>query len=188
MSENSRCPIWETSAFHESEDGLDGSRVNSRRAGGRYLISRTAEALLEQSNKHLKVRLTSWLIGTTAVRRRVSGNRYDNGRASETAPGFASPHACGSVSLILWKSNRSDRKNCLVHTPKSVRYSVSTVGITTPLVQSSGIGRGSTDSDVIKRRMRNEDNRTKISTEYSKSPVRFERKPMCTPAVHKQCH
>ena len=62
MSEHSACPIWSTPASIEPQSSYDGATVDSPRAGGRYIISGTATAMLQGRNEDLKARLTSWLI------------------------------------------------------------------------------------------------------------------------------
>lgn len=56
------CAIWNTMATDESEPDRDGVSLNSPRAGGRYFISRTAAAMLENRSERVKARLTSWLV------------------------------------------------------------------------------------------------------------------------------
>ncbi len=53
-----RCAIWNTVATDESEPGRDGISLNSPRAGGRSLISRTAATMLGNRNERVKARLT----------------------------------------------------------------------------------------------------------------------------------
>lgn len=55
------CPIWGTEAqsIPTSRDVRD---IDSPRAGGRYFISRSAEAILGQLDEKNKVKLTSWLV------------------------------------------------------------------------------------------------------------------------------
>ena len=62
MNEDSTCPIWGTRATEFATHGRDGREVDSPRAGGRYFIAGTAEAILESRNPSLKARLTTWLI------------------------------------------------------------------------------------------------------------------------------
>ena len=63
MNEDSICPIWGTPATEHSTNGRDGRESDSPRAGGRYFISRTAEAILKGCHDDaLKARLTTWLI------------------------------------------------------------------------------------------------------------------------------
>lgn len=62
MNENTRCAIWGTLVSDKSNGGRDGRLVNSLRTGGRYFISGSAITQLEQLDKRLKARLTSWLI------------------------------------------------------------------------------------------------------------------------------
>ena len=62
MNEDSACPIWGTAATEYSTNGRDGREVDSPRAGGRYFVSRTAEAILKSRDASLKARLTTWLI------------------------------------------------------------------------------------------------------------------------------
>ena len=56
-----KCPIWNTPALEEPTD-RDGRLVDSSRAGGKYFIAGTAEAVLESHDDHVKARLTSWMI------------------------------------------------------------------------------------------------------------------------------
>lgn len=55
------CPIWQTpaKAFPTTRDG---QKVDSPRAGGRYFVSGTAEAMLNSWDEPKKVLLTSWLV------------------------------------------------------------------------------------------------------------------------------
>ena len=62
MNQYSHCPIWNTSAFRESLFDRDVERINSPRAGGRYLITLEAITLLPQIDDRVKARLTSWLV------------------------------------------------------------------------------------------------------------------------------
>ena len=55
------CPIWGTPARHFPRTG-DGVTVESARAGGRYYVSGTDEALLEDADEQLRLRLTRWLV------------------------------------------------------------------------------------------------------------------------------
>ena len=55
------CPIWGTHATFLPRT-RDGSTVDSPRAGGRYFVSGSAEAMLETSDSRLQVRLTTWLV------------------------------------------------------------------------------------------------------------------------------
>lgn len=50
----SRCAIWNTVATDESESGRDGMSMNSPRAGGRYFISGSAEALAASRDDHVE--------------------------------------------------------------------------------------------------------------------------------------
>lgn len=61
MDDNDCCPVWGTPArtVPTSRDGRD---VDSARAGGRYFISGTAEAILAGINEPAKARLTTWLV------------------------------------------------------------------------------------------------------------------------------
>ncbi len=58
MSEG--CPIWGTAATREN--GGDGVRVQSPRAGGTYRISRTAITYLDSLTPVEKARLTTWIV------------------------------------------------------------------------------------------------------------------------------
>ena len=60
------CPIWGTPANHFPRDG-DRLRVESPRAGGKYVVSGTAEALLEAADEQQKARLTTWLVKQRAL-------------------------------------------------------------------------------------------------------------------------
>ena len=60
------CPIWGTPANHFPRDG-DRLRVESPRAGGKYVVSGTAEALLKTADEQQKVRLTTWLVKQRAL-------------------------------------------------------------------------------------------------------------------------
>ena len=62
MNEKSECPIWGTPASEKSADGLEGSLIDSPRAGGRYFISHAAIVRLSQTDERGKARLTTWLI------------------------------------------------------------------------------------------------------------------------------
>ena len=62
MSRTEECLIWETVAQIADPDGRDGTIVNSTRAGGCYFISGTAVAMIQGRDKHVKARLTTWLI------------------------------------------------------------------------------------------------------------------------------
>ena len=63
MSKNTNCPIWDTpTTIISSPDSKDMISVNSQRAGGKYLISIEAEAMLESCDERLKAKLTSWLV------------------------------------------------------------------------------------------------------------------------------
>jgi len=55
------CAIWGTSAQIERTT-QDGVLVNSSRAGGRYLISGTAKAVLQNRDDTLRAQLTTWLV------------------------------------------------------------------------------------------------------------------------------
>ena len=61
MNENSTCAIWDTPATETPANG-DGRSIDSPRAGGRYFISGTAEAVLGNCDYHVRVRLTTWLV------------------------------------------------------------------------------------------------------------------------------
>ena len=56
------CPIWGTPAEEKPNDGRDGILVNSPRAGGLYLISRTAIEVIANCDDATKARLTSELV------------------------------------------------------------------------------------------------------------------------------
>lgn len=60
------CPIWGTPARHFPRTG-DGVTVESARAGGRYYVSGTDEALLKDADEHLRLRLTRWLVKQRAL-------------------------------------------------------------------------------------------------------------------------
>ena len=66
MECNGLCAIWGTPAFRGEYRGEDGTFINSPRAGGKYLISGTAEAILESNTDVIdnlqKARLTTWLV------------------------------------------------------------------------------------------------------------------------------
>ena len=62
MNDNAACPIWETPATEFLSHGRDGREVDSPRAGGRYFITGSAEAILRNRDKTVKARLTTWLI------------------------------------------------------------------------------------------------------------------------------
>ncbi|MDE0390805.1 MAG: hypothetical protein OXI57_01905 [Rhodospirillales bacterium] len=57
-----RCAIWNTVATDRSEPGRDGFTLESPRSGGRYFISGTAAALVQNRDERLKARLTTWLV------------------------------------------------------------------------------------------------------------------------------
>jgi len=58
---NDTCPIWGT-LTNVLPTTRDGQVVDSPRAGGRYFISRTAQATLKHRDESLRARLTTWLI------------------------------------------------------------------------------------------------------------------------------
>ena len=67
---NTTCPIWGTQACAKIvPPGQDHIHVDSPRAGGEYIVTKSAIPALEDYEDHLKVRLTSWL-----VERRCLGN------------------------------------------------------------------------------------------------------------------
>ena len=61
MNTRSNCPIWGTPTTEIPVD-RDGRSIDSPRAGGRYFVSGTAEAVLGNSDRGVKERLTTWLI------------------------------------------------------------------------------------------------------------------------------
>jgi len=60
------CPIWGTPAVHFHRDG-DSILVESSRAGGKYVVSGTALALLKDADEQQKARLTTRLVRQRAV-------------------------------------------------------------------------------------------------------------------------
>ena len=62
MEANWRCAIWGTPAVGNGNTGRDGTLADSPRAGGRYFVSGTAEAMLKPLDDRLKARLTTWLV------------------------------------------------------------------------------------------------------------------------------
>ena len=63
MPKNTNCPIWDTPTTMISSPHSEGMiSVNSPRTGGKYLISESAETILETRDDRLKAKLTSWLI------------------------------------------------------------------------------------------------------------------------------
>ena len=62
MNDSSTCPIWGTPATEYSTHGRDGREVDSPRAGGRYFIAGSAEAILKNRDETVKARLTTRLI------------------------------------------------------------------------------------------------------------------------------
>lgn len=62
MNDYSTCPIWGTPSTETAPSGTDGRWIESARAGGRYFISGTAEAVVTARDASLKARLTTWLI------------------------------------------------------------------------------------------------------------------------------
>ena len=62
MNEESQCLIWDTPASEESTGGYGVRLMDSPRAGGRYLITRSAIRCLPRANDRVKARLTSWLV------------------------------------------------------------------------------------------------------------------------------
>lgn len=56
------CLIWGTPAVESSGFGYDEHGINSPRAGGQYLVSRTVAVILDGCDDLVKTRLTSWLI------------------------------------------------------------------------------------------------------------------------------
>lgn len=63
MPDTTTCPIWGTTARTVSSSPRDGITVDSPRAGGQFLISGTAEALLANLDDKKKALLTYWLVG-----------------------------------------------------------------------------------------------------------------------------
>ena len=61
MSSNPTCAIWNMPAT-KIPVIRDGQTFDSPRAGGRYFISGSAEALLEHTDNRAKARLTTWLV------------------------------------------------------------------------------------------------------------------------------
>ena len=59
--ESTRCPIWETPATR-MRSSRDGKLMDSVRAGGRYLVSRTAGGMVNELEPCEKILLTSWLV------------------------------------------------------------------------------------------------------------------------------
>ncbi len=62
MADDSHCPIWGTHLQGQSDGSHDGKHVDSPRAGGKYFIGGTAQAMLGNKSDAEKARLTSWLI------------------------------------------------------------------------------------------------------------------------------
>lgn len=63
MATNSTCPIWGTPATEIQSGDYGNKRVmDSPRAGGKYLVTRTVASMLTQRSDLDKVRLTSWLL------------------------------------------------------------------------------------------------------------------------------
>lgn len=62
-SPSQTCPIWGTPATIQAQKG-DYKEVNSDRAGGRYRITDTAEAMLSKDTKEsgLNAKITTWLL------------------------------------------------------------------------------------------------------------------------------
>lgn len=60
------CPIWGTPAHHFGHD-QGGLRVESPRAGGKYVVSGTAEELLKAADDQQKAHLTTWLVKQRAL-------------------------------------------------------------------------------------------------------------------------
>lgn len=60
------CPIWGTRADHFARDG-DRLRVESPRAGGKYVVSGTAQELLKAADDQQRARLTTWLVKQRAL-------------------------------------------------------------------------------------------------------------------------
>ena len=70
MNDKSTCPIWGTYATDFGSCNLDGRKVDSPRAGGCYLITGTAEAMVGGLGVSAKACLTTWL-----VKQRRMGNQ-----------------------------------------------------------------------------------------------------------------
>ncbi len=62
MNEISECPIWNTPASGHDLFKKYGKKIDSPRAGGRYLITLEAITLLPQIDDRVKARLTTWLV------------------------------------------------------------------------------------------------------------------------------
>ena len=62
MNTNWSCGIWDTPAVADGNIGRDGKVGDSPRAGGRYFINRTAQVVLQNRDRRLKARLTTWLV------------------------------------------------------------------------------------------------------------------------------
>ena len=65
MTDQARCAIWHTIASSDGPRGRDGEYFDSRRAGGRYFVSRRAKVILEDEERYddrFRARLTSWLV------------------------------------------------------------------------------------------------------------------------------
>ena len=60
MSREGNCLIWNSAA--RIEDGPDGKFVTSARAGGRYFIVGSAQAMMGNFSINEKVMLTSFLV------------------------------------------------------------------------------------------------------------------------------
>jgi hypothetical protein len=55
------CPIWNKAATVEPV-GRDNAQIISKRAGGGYAISGTAEAIIKTKDDHVRKKLTTWLV------------------------------------------------------------------------------------------------------------------------------
>ena len=89
MNEDATCPIWGTPAIEYSTHGRDGRESDSPRAGGRYFISRTAEATLKSRDSSMKARLTTWLIDQRRLgvdRPEVDSHTIKDAEASRLLP------------------------------------------------------------------------------------------------------
>jgi len=60
VAETDKCPIWDTDA--DLKIRPDADLVDSPRAGGKYLITGTARAMLGQLSKRDRAKLTTWLV------------------------------------------------------------------------------------------------------------------------------
>ena len=62
MNSYTNCPIWNLLATEFPSGGRDGRDLDSPRAGGRYFISGSAEACLNNVDNTIKARITTWLV------------------------------------------------------------------------------------------------------------------------------